>query len=775
MRKITHLFLLCALVLVSTFTAKAQTAVVYQTSTAPSDGQFAADTHWFTINLRNTFLSVENVDESEYFYSGNGFKTIDNTIDKGLWCVVGDETNGYKFYNKSVGASKVLGINYVNGNSGGDARAKMVDATLENATTQGAENWLTTFNIHQNTTSNVGGFTLSVKGLTDYYLNQRSPYLAFWTYSGALEEIGSTFYFYNVESYVQQATELANTYTDKVGGVFQPTADELSAFKNQLNGYTWDNIKTLSTNVENFKSAIDAHKPEINKRYLLKNGYTQKVIVPNPMAGSSLFVYSGDDNLSKSAVWNFEDGDTEGTYKIRNAYSGLYINGTTADNDGSDFIIGTRGTYNGTIAMGTGNNTDHTWLHANTNDGKIVLWSAAAGASRWEIREVEDSEFITLEAFKPASALNDMVSAACDFLNAAPTEKAAFMKNPSPEKYKIYKDKVKEGTDNQYVRLQCAKNGNDKFMGLSDDYSKVNALDKSGKETNLSNIWKLVPVEGETGYKLQNANTGTYLTSIPDATTDNAGTATLTEFDNGYMFTFSMKNSTKGCWNVIDGNNNKLNAENDGRINYWTSDYNDGWWILKATDIQVALNALGEASYASVYLPFSISSVDGADAYVANSSAENNTLVMQTTADGGFAANAGVVLVSDTQAATATLTLGENTNTSLLSGTNTPVSFTDETRANYLVFGPKDGATNTVGFWTPASTLSSIAANRAYYQNTNGQAVALKFEGAIIEDIANVTAEADASAPVYDLTGRRVSNTLKGGVYIQNGKKFIVK
>ncbi len=33
----------------------------------------------------------------------------------------------------------------------------------------------------------------------------------------------------------------------------------------------------------------------------------------------------------------------------------------------------------------------------------------------------------------------------------------------------------------------------------------------------------------------------------------------------------------------------------------------------------------------------------------------------------------------------------------------------------------------------------------------------------------------DANAPIYDLSGRRVMNAVKGGIYIQNGKKFIVK
>ena len=42
-----------------------------------------------------------------------------------------------------------------------------------------------------------------------------------------------------------------------------------------------------------------------------------------------------------------------------------------------------------------------------------------------------------------------------------------------------------------------------------------------------------------------------------------------------------------------------------------------------------------------------------------------------------------------------------------------------------------------------------------------------------IESVLNNST--DANAPIYDLSGRRVMNTVKGGIYIQNGKKFIVK
>lgn len=777
MGKIKHLFLLCMLFTLSVITTKAQTAAEFQTSTAPSNGSFAADTHWFTIYVRGTYLSVENADNNSYLYSGNNFNTIDNTIDKGLWCVVGDETSGYKFYNKSEGPTKVLAINYVSGNTSGNARVKMVDASTENATTEGADNWLTTFNMHKNVTNNVGAYSISVKGLTDYYLNQRSPYLAFWINALASEEIGSSFYFYNESSYAASTIgtmqNLVTAYTGKTGGIYQPTAEELSEFSSNIptsiSDFTWDNLvsKLASCNslIANFKAAIDTRTPIVGKRYLIKNNYNNKYIVPNVIPGSALNVQTGD--ITKDAVWTLESGDTEGTYKLKNAWSGLYINGVKANTTGTDLKVITANVYNNTVAIGTGSydsDGQHTWLHGNQDP--IILWSAAAGASRWTFTEVSDDDFNTYAAL-PSSHISTLVNNAKNFFGLdVATEKAALQDNPTYENYLTYYNKVKAGTDNQYVRLQCAKSGNTRFMGLNDAHTEVNALVASTQKTNLSNIWKLVPIDGEEGYKLMNANTGTYITNVQNAV-DGASkpNPTLTDYTNGYKFTFTLKNETNGNWNVIDGNNNKLNAETDGRINYWTSDANAGWYIFKATDIEVALHELGDASYASLYLPYSISAVSNAEAYVANNAAANNTLVMQTTSDGGFAANQGVVLVSDTKASTATLTLGENTNTSLLSGTNQPVTLTDETRANYLVFGPKDGATNTVGFWTPATTITSIAANRAFYQSESGQAVALVFNGSVIEGINNIVdVKNNANAPIYDLMGRRVNNTMKHGV-----------
>ena len=349
MRKITTLFLLCALMLVSAISAHAQTAVDYQVSSAPTNGNFATDTHWFTMQLRGTYLSTEDVDDDGYIKSGDDFQTLDHTIDKGLWCVVGDDTNGYKFYNKSEGANKVLALNYIatGNNEGGNGRAKMVDASLSNATSQGDDQWLTTFNIHKNTTNNVGAFTISVKGLENYYINQRTPYLSFWINGSANEEIGSSFYFYNVDSYTPEITEintLKATFTNHVGGIFQPTQAEFEAFATSVANIpgtvTWDNLKTClsmtSAAITTLKSQIDQHKPIVGQKYAIKNAYTKKYITPNVIPGSNLYVYLG--NKVKSSVWIVESGDTEGTLKLKNAFSDLYASHTTVNTDYSSLL-----------------------------------------------------------------------------------------------------------------------------------------------------------------------------------------------------------------------------------------------------------------------------------------------------------------------------------------------------------------------------------------------------------------------------------------------------
>ena len=92
---------------------------------APSlldNGQFASNTVWYTLANKQTnqtgYISTA--------YTNNGFlattNTTKDTSDAGLWCVIGDATNGYRFYNKAEGPTKVLSNN-------ANTASGMVDAT----------------------------------------------------------------------------------------------------------------------------------------------------------------------------------------------------------------------------------------------------------------------------------------------------------------------------------------------------------------------------------------------------------------------------------------------------------------------------------------------------------------------------------------------------------------------------------------------------------------------------------------------------------------------
>lgn len=194
------------------------------------------------------------------------------------------------------------------------------------------------------------------------------------------------------------------------------------------------------------------------------------------------------------------------------------------------------------------------------------------------------------------------------------------------------------------------------------------------------------------------------------------------------------------------------------------------WYIVEATDVEVTLNTADNASYATVYLPFAVSSVQGATAYIGQKQGEST--LRATAIEAGIPANTGVILKGAANEGKAVLTLGtatSNAEGNALTGTLVEKDYTNE-----LVFGKS--AEGAVGFYSMAAG-KKIGANKAYLEaaTTTTQAMKLVFDGDVT-GIENVMGEAaDANAPIYDLTGRHVMKAVKGGLYIQNGKKFIAQ
>lgn len=217
--------------------------------------------------------------------------------------------------------------------------------------------------------------------------------------------------------------------------------------------------------------------------------------------------------------------------------------------------------------------------------------------------------------------------------------------------------------------------------------------------------------------------------------------------------------------------NGHNNGKGDkGNLISWDGGQNtaSAWYIVKADTVEVALNTAGDASYATTYLPFAVSNVEGATAYIGKK--VNESTLHATAIEAGIPANTGVILKGAANEAKAVLTLGNATSDvtgNALTGTLVEKDYTDE-----LVFGkPAEGA---VGFYSMAAG-KKIGANKAYLEAAAAQAMKLVFDGDVT-GIENVMGEAaDANAPIYDLTGRRVMKAVKGGLYIQNGKKFIAQ
>lgn len=195
------------------------------------------------------------------------------------------------------------------------------------------------------------------------------------------------------------------------------------------------------------------------------------------------------------------------------------------------------------------------------------------------------------------------------------------------------------------------------------------------------------------------------------------------------------------------------------------------WHVIEATDVEIDMTAQGDKKYASAYLPFGVSNVADATAYTGALNAEKNAIDM--TATTAVPANTGFVLVGT--ADKATLTIGEAaaiSGTNALTGSNFNTALTDATRANYLVFGVNDSK---VGFYKPASALTSIPANKAYINASalSTEAIALNFGNTVTGINAATINNGENNAPIYDLSGRRVWAPVKGGLYIQNGKKLV--
>lgn len=159
-----------------------------------------------------------------------------------------------------------------------------------------------------------------------------------------------------------------------------------------------------------------------------------------------------------------------------------------------------------------------------------------------------------------------------------------------------------------------------------------------------------------------------------------------------------------------------------------------------------------------------------ATAYIAINS--NDTQVTLSPLNGALAAGQGAIVSKATTGdiyAYVSTEATDSRNNQLVGGGDHAIDLTD---GNYYIFN-KQG--EEAVFSPLNSTNTKLAANKAALKTTTtgGQALTLDFGS--VTGINTTTTAMPATDATFDLSGRKVSGKLPAGLYIKNGKKFIIK
>ena len=344
----------------------------------------------------------------------------------------------------------------------------------------------------------------------------------------------------------------------------------------------------------------------------------------------------------------------------------------------------------------------------------------------------------------------------------------------------------------------------------------------NGTATLGASQWVIYPsLNGtEFTFKIMSASTGKYVTANPASNADATASSTpitLTENGTGFQYIntgiaetngFAYKNNNETTLFITrngEGDNNALL----GVFGSSTGHKGNGIRFPEFNQYQVVI---GEVGYATVYSPFTAITNDAnnnPDNYLKNNFVEIYTIAapvevidnkIQLTPMSSYIPSNGAAILkgqgtyvftkasddweAENESAAdyaeeweANLLRGSSVNT-YVAGEAYVLGIIDsevglyKAELNMNEAGEKVGKETGTHFlnnagkvYLPASVIptKSLVLHFVLGGNTTG------IEESIVAPTFN------ANAPIYDLSGRRVMNTAKGGIYIQNGKKFIVK
>lgn len=324
-------------------------------------------------------------------------------------------------------------------------------------------------------------------------------------------------------------------------------------------------------------------------------------------------------------------------------------------------------------------------------------------------------------------------------------------------------------------------NGTDTRHMLYNNNSSVGIREDAQAEqlNNVRNDLWFVKGNPFDGYQFTNVATGNLIHS-------NAQLSSVFVQGNCFLAFEGVINNTY-TWYLYEVDDNSFAVKGDGY--YWsynsgrgqvrftkdlTIDDNHTFRLIPAT-ITMPLNysKADDKTFATTCLPYAVEVAEGQDnikAYAAKLNEEKTELQMNAVT--AVPANQGIILsgesASDDQVVLNVIASADAIDNDLL-GTTSEIS-----TEGILSLGRANG-TGSVGFFR--STNATLKANRAYLKvdNETIQSLAMNFGGTTTGITNVVKNDVAPNTPIYDLSGRRVFTTVKGNIYLQQGRKFIAQ
>lgn len=463
--------------------------------------------------------------------------------------------------------------------------------------------------------------------------------------------------------------------------------------------------------------------------------------------------------------------DTKVVYSIKVANANNTVGIKAADNDANTQwkIADAPDANYVTITSNTSTATDGYWNHRGTNAdwnlkgiGGYTATSSNPG-SFWTIAEVTEAEIATARtnfANIYSTISTDQIKEQVGYYSQALIEEA--------------KDKITSAADGKAAYKAAKAISSFMLMPVDGKVYKLYALQSDGT--------KNYPGGTEGKWVAQKLENNTY--NFVNTTADSEGLKNWQGSKPKYFVSINQRKQFGALTLKIDGETKYLCVGSSGVVDrldggynsYGTDKFSTDFMFEEVSSTDYAGHAVtftastdGKA-YATLNLPFATTIPAGVTAYKKVDGTESSVkLEVYKNENEVLPANTPVLLQADADE-TKTFAPAEY-KAQEATGFSGTLAAAAVTTANAYILA-KDG--DAVKFCKLSATSNTVNANKAYFTLTAAAANALNFDfGGVATGIENTVADKANNAPIYDLSGRRVMNAVKGGIYIQNGKKFV--